>query len=515
MRFYFTMNSWTVSRRIFAITAFLLLTTLVVGAVAIISLIQIRGKTLMMERNVIPGLISAGAAALNVSDNLNNGLLAANAKDPAVRDKFFAAMKATSVRNSDVLKRYESAITTEEERQAFEKLAGLRKAYISSRQEYLDLVAKDPQKGAEFLYDALLPAYVSYEAANTQMVKASELKGTELGTEIQHNVHRTLEVIVGATGAAWLAGVVFAIFIIRSTNRNLRGVTDRLSANASQVTVASEQVAMASHQLAEGASEQAASLEETSASLEELSSMTKRNADHAQEANGLTRQARDAVDEGTKEMAAMAEAMRAMKESGDEVGKIIQTIDEIAFQTNILALNAAVEAARAGEAGAGFAVVAGEVRTLAQRSAEAARETAGKIDASLANTALSVSLTEKVKMRLESIVEKIRSIDRLVSEVAVASREQTQGISQVNTAVSEMDRVTQSTSGTAQETASSAAELNAQASALNSEVSHLLTLVEGRRDKSRDAADKAAIENKNSASAECDAASRSTADLEG
>ncbi|HEY9154238.1 MAG TPA: methyl-accepting chemotaxis protein, partial [Opitutaceae bacterium] len=210
-----------------------------------------------------------------------------------------------------------------------------------------------------------------------------------------------------------------------------------------------------------------------------------------------------------------AEAMRAMKESGDEVGQIIKTIDEIAFQTNILALNAAVEAARAGEAGAGFAVVAGEVRTLAQRSAEAARETAGKIDASLAKTALSVSLSEKVKARLESIVDKIRSIDRLVSEVAVASREQTQGINQVNTAVSEMDKVTQSTSATAQETASAAAELNAQATALNEEVAHLLMLVEGGQKKSGNPVDQAAIENQNSASAERDATSRSNADLEG
>ena len=508
------MNTWTVSNRIFAITAFLLLMTLAVGAVGVVSLIEVRTKTVTMERNVIPGLISAGGAALNVSNNLNNALMAANTTDAAAREKFLAEMKATSVKNSETLKRYENAITTVEERRAFSKLTALRKAYISSREDYLHLAAMDRQKGAAFLSDTVLPAYVSYVADTTQMVSASEIKGSSLGLEIQQKVHRTLEEIGWATAVAWLSGLIVAGLIIRNTNDSLRGTTDRLGASASHVTAAAEQVAMASQHMAEGANEQAASLEESSASLEELASMTRRNADHAQQANELTRRARADVDEGSGEMARMSDAMHAIKESADEVGKIIQTIDEIAFQTNILALNAAVEAARAGEAGMGFAVVAGEVRTLAQRSAEAARETASKIESSLTKTALGVALSDKFQKRLESIVEKIRSIDQLVAEVAIASREQTQGIGQVNTAVSEMDRVTQSASATAQQTASAAAELNAQAAALDEEVKRLLMLVDGRRSKARGGDDEASDENENTASAERDMVSGSPIDLQ-
>ena len=142
-------------------------------------------------------------------------------------------------------------------------------------------------------------------------------------------------------------------------------------------------ITASSQSLAEGASEQAASLEETSASLEEMSSMTRHNAENAQKANELAKQARSAADKGVADMQAMNAAMEAIKNSSDDIAKIIKTIDEIAFQTNILALNAAVEAARAGEAGMGFAVVADEVRNLAQRSAQAAKETAGQIEGAI------------------------------------------------------------------------------------------------------------------------------------
>ncbi len=473
------MNTWTVSRRIFVITAFLLLMILAVGAAGALSLIEIRKDSTTMASRVMPKLIGGGEAALNVSDNLNNALLAANAQSPAARDKFLATMKMTSEKNAAVLKNYQDAIADDEDRRIFEVVSARRKTYIAVRQEYLQLVAHDVGQGNAFLYDSVLPAYRSYVQSTTEMVQFNRTRGMNLGMAISSSVRRTLALIVVVTLIAWTAGILVAALVIRSTNFTLRGLTDRLRANATQVAQAAEQMASASHQLAEGASQQAASLEESSASLEELSSMTKRNADHANEANDLTRQARLAVDDGSAEMQAMAEAMRGIKASGDEVSKIIKTIDEIAFQTNILALNAAVEAARAGEAGMGFAVVADEVRSLAQRSAEAARETAEKIDGSLAKTATGVELSFKVQARLQSIVEKIRNIDQLVSEVATASREQNQGIGHVNTAVSEMDRVTQTASATAQETAAAASELNAQASALHEEVSRLSALVEG------------------------------------
>jgi methyl-accepting chemotaxis protein len=175
----------------------------------------------------------------------------------------------------------------------------------------------------------------------------------------------------------------------------------------------------------------------------------------------------------------MNTAMGAIKASSDDIAKIIKTIDEIAFQTNILALNAAVEAARAGEAGMGFAVVADEVRNLAQRSAVAAKETAVKIEGAISRSAQGVQISNKVAQTLNDIVTKARQVDELAAEVAGASREQTQGITQINVAVGQMDKVTQSNAASAEESAAAAQELNAQAVVMKKSVNDLLKLVGG------------------------------------
>ena len=178
-------------------------------------------------------------------------------------------------------------------------------------------------------------------------------------------------------------------------------------------------------------------------------------------------------------MQAMATAMDAIKVSSDDIAKIIKTIDEIAFQTNILALNAAVEAARAGEAGMGFAVVADEVRNLAQRSAEAAKETAVKIEGAIAKTGQGVLISGKVKQALTNIATKIHQVDELAAEVATASSEQAKGIGQISTAITEMDKITQANAANSEESAASAQELNAQAEIMQKSVVELLKLVGG------------------------------------
>lgn len=204
--------------------------------------------------------------------------------------------------------------------------------------------------------------------------------------------------------------------------------------------------------------------------------MTRRNAENAQAATELARQTHRAADQGASSIEAMSRAMDSIKASSDDTAKIIRTIDEIAFQTNLLALNAAVEAARAGEAGMGFAVVAEEVRNLAQRSAVAARETAARIEESLRRTNEGVTLSASVAAGLREIAIKARKVDELVAQVAGASQEQSQGIEQLNAAVGQMDRVTQSNAAGAEESASAAEELNAEAAALNRAVAVLLQL---------------------------------------
>jgi methyl-accepting chemotaxis protein len=288
-----------------------------------------------------------------------------------------------------------------------------------------------------------------------------------------------------------LAGVLIAFaatFIItRSITKPIKAVADAISLGADQTFSASSQVTSSSQSLAEGASEQAASVEETSSSLEETASMAKQNAENAQKVNDLAKQARAAAERGTEDMKTMSMAMQSIKTSSDEVAKIIKTIDEIAFQTNILALNAAVEAARAGEAGMGFAVVADEVRNLAQRSAQAAKETAAKIEGALSSTVQGVLFSAKVAESLNEIVVKARQVDELAAQATLASKEQTSGITQINAAVGQMDKVTQSNAANAEECAAAAEELNAQAQVMKQSVTELLQLVGGNQTEANQA----------------------------
>jgi methyl-accepting chemotaxis protein len=210
-----------------------------------------------------------------------------------------------------------------------------------------------------------------------------------------------------------------------------------------------------------------------------MSSMTKQNADNAQQANALAAEARKAAQGGAESMHRMSKAIDDIQKSSDQTAKIIKVIDEIAFQTNLLALNAAVEAARAGEAGKGFAVVAEEVRNLAMRSAEAAKNTANMIEESVKNSKNGVEISNEVSKALDEIVAGITKTTDLVGEIAAASSEQAQGIDQVNTAVAQMDKVTQQNAANAEESASASEELSAQAETMQGIVDELVALVEG------------------------------------
>jgi len=301
-----------------------------------------------------------------------------------------------------------------------------------------------------------------------------------------------LNFAVGATATGLLAsvviGIVLALVLTRSITKPVNIVIAGMQSSSEQVAAASGQVAESSQQMAAGASEQASSLEETSASLEEMSSMTRQNADNARQANTMAGEASGAAEKGRDAMQRMTGAIEKIKKSSDETAKILKTIDEIAFQTNLLALNAAVEAARAGDAGKGFAVVAEEVRNLAQRSAEAAKNTARLIEDSQKNADNGVSVSQEVSTTLQSIVSTVKKLQQLNSEVSAASDEQSKGIEQVNTAVSEMDKVTQSNAANAEESASASEELSAQSRELQDMVRQLLFIVTGKADDSHVAA---------------------------
>ena len=286
--------------------------------------------------------------------------------------------------------------------------------------------------------------------------------------------------VAASSGIGLIIVFILGIFTVNSIVKPINRVILGISDGAEQVTAASSQVFSASRQLAEGSSEQASSLEETSASMEQLASMTKQNADHAQQAKAMMGEVQRIVDNVNVNMNNMAEAIANVTESSEETGKIIKTIDEIAFQTNLLALNAAVEAARAGEAGAGFAVVANEVRNLAMRAAEAAKTTNDLIENTIKGVVHGNELTRLTQAAFKENIDISAKIGSIIDEIAAASQEQSHGIVQINRAVVEMDKVTQQTAAHAEESTNSSEEMNVQAEKLKHFVNDLSALVNGR-----------------------------------
>lgn len=307
----------------------------------------------------------------------------------------------------------------------------------------------------------------------------------------------TLAANVG--NAAWVvaliaiaAASVMGLVMTHSVIRPIQGILAQLSEGSSQVNSASGQVASSSQSLAQGASEQAAALEETTAAMEQMSSMTKRNAETAEQASTLADEARKSAEVGNESVARMSGAIDDIQRTAKETAKIIRVIDEIAFQTNLLALNAAVEAARAGEAGRGFAVVAEEVRSLAIRSAEAAKNTSALIDESVQASGRGATISTEVAAALAQITGGATRVSAFVGEIAAASREQAIGITQVNTALSQMDAVTQSNAASAEQSAAAAEELSSQAASMDSGLSDLLSLAGASAESKRSALDRRA-----------------------
>jgi ABC-type transporter Mla subunit MlaD len=307
------------------------------------------------------------------------------------------------------------------------------------------------------------------------------LENSQKETQVQsQGFLKKMVLTIGITMLAGLFSMVFVISIsARSISNPLNRIIKGLKKASDQVQSASEQISSTNQSLAEGSSEQAASIEETSSSLEEMSSMTKQNADNANQADNLMKEANQVVGQANDSMTELIGSMEDISKASEETSKIIKTIDEIAFQTNLLALNAAVEAARAGEAGAGFAVVADEVRNLAMRAADAAKNTAELIEGTVKSVHDGTQLVGRTNEAFSIVAESSSKVGELVAEIAAASNEQSEGIGQINTAVTEMDKVTQSNAANAEETTHSSDEMNDQAKQMKVMVDDLVALVRG------------------------------------
>ncbi len=370
-----------------------------------------------------------------------------------------------------------AAIYKEKMQPSAEKVLGTFKAIIAEADKAMSIYS-------EMIQFAMTASREKQMVALDALGAASQARKTQMNELVKTSVADARKLGVWTVVLSSLLVVLclgIGISLSTSLTRQIGEVSSHLLSASRQTASAANQVAQSSQALAEGTSEQAAGLEETSASAEEMAGMTARNSENALAAKSLSEKTSGLAVKSAKEMEEMLAAMSAIRVSGQEIAKILKSIDEIAFQTNILALNAAVEAARAGEAGAGFAVVADEVRNLAQRAALAAQETAKKIEDSSRNSRHGVEICDKVSESLRGILTNAQKVDEIVAEIAMASKEQTVGVQQINSAIGQMDSVVQAIAAQSQESAAAAEELSAQATELQSASHELVAIVEGEK----------------------------------
>ncbi len=482
------MSNLTIQKRLTLGFAILTSLTLSIGAIGLISTNAINIETKHLIEKEMPGTV----LMLQIKNNITWGyayverhIRTPDADGMAdIANRYDILYKA----NQELYKQYTTMISDAEDKALFDKLNASAARYGDIRIKLFDISTnKSKAEAIDYINTTLLPEYRTYRAILDEYVDFNIKRSKDRGESVAMSASGANYSITVALIAALAIAFTACTIITRKITAALKKAISTIDEGAAQVAAASSQVASASNMLAEGASEQAASLEETSSSLEEMSSMTAGNAQSAAQAKELADQMRSAADQSADQMRQMQLAMDAIKTSSAGISQIIKTIDEIAFQTNILALNAAVEAARAGEAGAGFAIVAEEVRNLAQRSANSAKETSVKIEGAVKSSEQGVQLSAKVAGSLDTIVVKAREMNHLVSEIASATQEQDRGISQLTLAVSEMDKVTQSNASNAEETASASEELNAHADTLAETVGDLVALVEKSQRRSRQA----------------------------
>jgi methyl-accepting chemotaxis protein len=506
------LRNFSIGQRLFA--GFLLilsLCTLVAGiGVWRIHVIEHETEDLMAAPLVKERLISDLNA--NVAAGIRRTLAIIKSSDPSLA-KFFVSDAAELTKGgNEITKKVEAMLTSDEERREFQQLTTARKAYITMRDEVMKEKAAGNTEAVNKLFEEKFsPAVAGYQKGLQDMLKFQRGEMDRIGARIgvitsqSSMLMEVLAVLIVALGSccAWALTrsitlpLATALSVVKTVARGdltadirakekdelgqLLNALQDMNLNLEQIVVAvrggTDSIATASSEISSGnldlssrTEQQAASLEETASSMEEFTSTVKRNADNAKQANQQAISASDVAAQGGAVVAQVVDTMSSISESSQKVVEIISTIDGIAFQTNILALNAAVEAARAGEQGRGFAVVATEVRSLAQRSAAAAKEIKSLIESSVGQVDAGNKLVEKAGSTMSEVVASIRSVSAIVGEIAVASQEQSAGIEQVNRAISQMDQTTQQNAALVEEAAAATGALQQQAMALSQAV---------------------------------------------
>jgi methyl-accepting chemotaxis protein len=465
-----------VGRKISLACAFLVLVTAIVASIALYRIDDIQNKLLAITDRSLPGVYSVGKLAQIHRVMTGNMLLHIGVPDQrqAMESKIGNGQKQFS----DLLNEFGKSIATVQQKQLYDAVPPLYARLCGAWDKIRPLSnAGDTVRAWKIWLEEGRPAMLDLEQKLNAEIECSRAIGGQNAAATVGSVHTARVWVLGFLVCAIVSGGGLAFYIVRGLNVALRGSAHNVGAGATELAATAAQVAAASQSLARGASQQAASLQETSASTEEVASMTRSNAENSRLASDAMKAADHQVEEGNRTLEATLTSMAEIRRASSKISKIIQTIDQIAFQTNILALNAAVEAARAGQTGVGFAVVADEVRGLAQRSADAARETAALIEDSVVKSTEGSAKVEQVAAMMRLIAESTGRAKALVDGVCESSREQTRGIEQIANAMVQMDRVTQTTASSAEQSASASQRLSAQAAGLKDVASGLSELV--------------------------------------
>lgn len=473
---------WSVSKKVYLVTLVGILNVTWTGLAAYFSAQQI-DKIILQKQNLISALQNHMTADM-MHDAIRGDILETihllSAKD-------FEEIKKTKLTLTEHIEIFEKSL---QENAVLDLDPRIKKTlegvipkvtdYTQTAEKIVTTAMREPVN-VDPLYPPFLEKFKDLEKSMAEVAEKIEESSKACTTTLSHETKDLGWQILISIGVGVAINFCVSTFMTRWIPKPFKVITDHLHQIAEETVRSSALVSSSSVSLSNSSNTQAASTEETSASLESISNHTRKNAENTQQAQKLAILSKELTDEGEKKMQELAAAMTLIQTSSNEISKIIKTIDEIAFQTNILALNAAVEAARAGEAGAGFAVVADEVRNLAQRSAIASQETESKIAQSLSSSKNGIAITNQVQDNLSKITSNIHTMNDLMQEISQSSVEETEGIEQVTNAMHQISSLTQKNAASAEETSSASTELEAQAERLKETVHQLELEISGEK----------------------------------